>query len=62
MNNNLSFLFVGNNVAVTATTGAAGIATVTLSGGCLKLVADRLDPEKGTQVGEFGAIKSGSLS
>ena len=27
-----------------------------------KLVADRLDPEKGTQVGEFGAIKSGSLS
>jgi hypothetical protein len=27
-----------------------------------KLVADRLDPEKGTQVGEFGAIKAGSLS
>ena len=27
-----------------------------------KLVADRLDPEKGTQVGEFGAIKAGSLA
>jgi hypothetical protein len=27
-----------------------------------KLVADRLDPEKGTQVGEFGAIKAGSLT
>jgi|TARA_R100001460_G_scaffold11949_1_gene27663 hypothetical protein len=27
-----------------------------------KLVADRLDPEKGTQVGEYGAIKQGSIT
>jgi len=27
-----------------------------------RLVADSLDPEKGTQVGEFGEIKSGSIS
>ena len=27
-----------------------------------KLTADRLDPEKGTQVGEYGAIKQGSIT
>ena len=27
-----------------------------------KLIADRLDPEKGTQVGEYGAIKQGSIT